>query len=114
VLIVDDDAVFRGLAARMLRGMGLRVVGEADTVAAAVVAARDLRPDAALVDVGLPDGDGFLLAHRLADLPHRPRVVLTSSNPDAAGPGDAQGSGAVGFLAKSDLPNGRLAQLLAA
>jgi DNA-binding NarL/FixJ family response regulator len=112
VLIVDDDPVFRGLAARMLAGMGLQVVGEAGTVAAGVAAAADLRPDAALVDIGLPDGDGFLLAHRLAALEHRPRVVLTSSNPDAAGPGEAQGSGAVCFLSKADLPNDLLPHLL--
>ena len=44
--------------------MGMEVVAEAGTVASAVTAAAELRPDAALVDVGLPDGDGVTLARR--------------------------------------------------
>ena len=109
VLLVDDDAGFRALARRMLEALGLVVVGEAGTVAAAMSAARALEPDAALVDVGLPDGDGVELAGALAALPWSPRVVLTSSDPDAAS------STAVGrvFVAKADLPNVPLAQLLA-
>ena len=62
VLLIDDDATFRALAIRMLEGMELSVVGEAATVEAATVAARKLRPQAALVDVALPDGSGFTLA----------------------------------------------------
>ena len=83
VLIVDDDAAFRGLAARVLAAMGLQVVGEAGTYAEGAAAAAELRPDAALVDVGLPDGDGIELAAHLVALPWRPRVVVTSSDPDA-------------------------------
>src|SRR4051812_43493701 len=56
VLLVDDDPDFRQLARTMLTGAGLVVVADAATVAAAIVAARDHRPDSALVDVGLPDG----------------------------------------------------------
>ena len=74
VLVVDDDPVFRDLARRIITACGLIVVGEACTVAAAIEAADTLRPDAALVDVGLPDGDGIALAERLAALPWRPRV----------------------------------------
>ena len=67
------------LAVRVLARMGLAVVGEAGDVAAAAAAAAELRPDAALVDVGLPDGDGIELAQQLVALPWQPRVVLTSS-----------------------------------
>ena len=62
VLIVDDDATFRALAARMLNAEGLTVVGEAADVGQGLAAAQALRPDAALVDVRLPDGDGIALA----------------------------------------------------
>ena len=83
VLVVDDDASFRELATRTLSSWGYAVVGEAGTVAEAVVRSAELRPDAVLVDIGLPDGDGFELAERLAALAWRPRIVLISSDSDA-------------------------------
>ena len=113
VLLVDDDAVFRELARRMLSATGLVVVAEAETVAAAIAAAHAVKPDAALVDVGLPDGDGIALAGELTALPWRPRVVLTSTDPDAATPEDVRRSGAGAFVAKDELPNAPLRQLLA-
>jgi DNA-binding NarL/FixJ family response regulator len=112
VLVVDDDPEFRGLAVRMLHGAGFRVIGQAATVAEASRAAAELRPDAALVDVGLPDGDGITLAHSLALLPWRPRIVLTSSDRDATTCDGARAAGAVGFIPKDDLPDGALPRLL--
>jgi DNA-binding NarL/FixJ family response regulator len=112
VLIIDDDAAFRGLAGRVLSAMGLRVVGEAGTVAAAKAAAAELRPDVALVDVGLPDGDGLALAAQLVALPWRPRVVVASSDPEATTTEAVQGFGGVGFMAKETLPDGQLATML--
>jgi DNA-binding NarL/FixJ family response regulator len=113
VLVVDDDPVFRSLARRTLIAEGLVVVGEAESVATAMAAAHALRPDAVLVDVGLPDGDGVALARALTALPWQPRVVLTSTDPDAASPDDVRASGAGAFVAKDDLPNTPLAHLLA-
>jgi DNA-binding NarL/FixJ family response regulator len=114
VLIVDDDPAFRGLAERLLRATRLEVVGEADSAAAAVSAARALEPDAALVDVNLPDRDGIALARELAALPWRPRVLLTSVDADAASVDDVRRSGATGFVHKAELPNTPLGRLLAA
>jgi DNA-binding NarL/FixJ family response regulator len=113
VLVVDDDAVFRGLAHRMLVGCGLVVAGEAATVAAAMEAAMELRPAAVLVDVGLPDGNGIALAGKLSALPWRPRVVLTSTDPDAVSADELRRSGAGAFIAKDELPNAPLHRLLA-
>jgi DNA-binding NarL/FixJ family response regulator len=112
VLLVDDDPSFRALARRMLIAAGLGVVGEADTVASATAAALELRPDTALVDVGLPDGNGIALAGELTALPWRPRVLLTSSDPDAATPEDIARSGANGFVPKAELPHAPLSRLL--
>jgi CheY-like chemotaxis protein len=112
VLVVDDDARFRGLAARTLTAHGMIVVGQAATVAEAVELVAALRPDAVLVDVGLPDGDGLTLARHLAALPWRPRIVLTSSDRDATTHEDALAAGAVGFVAKDDVPDASLARLL--
>ena len=113
VLVVDDDPVFRGLARRILTACGLSVVGEASSVADAIEAAERFRPQAALVVVGLPDGDGITLAQRLGTLAWRPRVVLTSSDPDAVTCDDLHRVGAAGFVAKDELPNAPLLQLLA-
>jgi DNA-binding NarL/FixJ family response regulator len=113
VLVVDDDPDFRVLARRVLAGYGLVVVGEAETVATAMVAAVELRPAGALVDIGLPDGDGIALARELSALPWRPRVVLTSTDPDGASDDDVRMSGAAAFIAKDELPNAPLRRLLA-
>jgi CheY-like chemotaxis protein len=114
VLVVDDDAAFRRLAVRMLLAIGLGVAGEAASVAEAIAIANDLKPDAALVDVWLPDGDGIALAGALSALPWRPRVILTSSNADAASPEDIRRSGAEEFVPKDQLPNSALRHLLEA
>jgi DNA-binding NarL/FixJ family response regulator len=112
VLVVDDDPAFRGLAVRMLAEMGFAVVGEAGSVAEAMRAAADLRPDAALVDIRLPDGDGVALARGLAALPWRPRVVLASTDRDATTAECARSAGAAGFIPKAELTDGALDGLL--
>jgi CheY-like chemotaxis protein len=112
VLVVDDDPAFRRLAQRILEAFGLAVAGEADTAASAISAAGALRPDAVLVDVGLPDGDGIALARELTALPWRPRVVLTSSNAEAATASEVRSSGAEAFVPKNELPSAALGDLL--
>lgn len=112
MLVVDDDSAFRGLAARILTAWGLVVVGEAGTMADALERAVELRPDVALVDVGLPDGDGFTLAERLVALPRSVRVVLISSDADGVSARAAVRAGARGFVAKDDLSGQELRHLL--
>jgi DNA-binding NarL/FixJ family response regulator len=112
VLVVDDDAEFRKLAMRLLTASGLTVVGEADSVAAALADAGRLKPSAFLVDVELPDGDGLTLARALAALPWRPRVVLTSIDGDITTSDEARNAGALAFVNKADLPNAPVARLL--
>jgi DNA-binding response OmpR family regulator len=111
VLIVDDDPDFRRLVRSMLLVSGFSVIGEAECVSAALHAAAKLRPDAALVDIGLPDGDGIDLACELAALPWAPRVILTSSDPGMVdGRDDLEGY--LLFLPKEDLPTAPLLQLM--
>jgi CheY-like chemotaxis protein len=112
VLVVDDDAAFRDLARRVLTGWGHVVVGEAGTVAEALECATQVRPQAALVDVGLPDGDGFALAEQLAALPWAVRVVLISADADSAAVRAARRAGACGFLGKDQLSSQALRHLL--
>jgi DNA-binding NarL/FixJ family response regulator len=113
VLVVDDDAAFRGLARRMLTAAGLSVIGEADTVEAAREAATTLKPDAALIDIGLPDGNGACLAAELEAMPWRPRILLTSIDPDAASLIGQRATRASVFVPKNELPNAPLRELLA-
>jgi two-component system nitrate/nitrite response regulator NarL len=105
VLLIDDDPGFRKLARRMLSTGGLDVVGEAGDAGTGTAAAVRLRPDAILVDVGLPDRDGLALAGELAALPWGPRVVLMSADPDAISNAAAMRRGACGFIPKHDLPD---------
>jgi CheY-like chemotaxis protein len=112
VLVVDDDPAFRRLACRIIRDMGLTVAGEAGTIAAAL-AATDTHFDAALVDIGLPDGDGTTLAVQLVALPWRPRVVLTSTDLEAMTADAARSVGAVGFVPKAELADSSLRRMLA-
>ena len=112
VLVVDDDPEFRKLAGRLIAASGLAVVGEADSVAAALAAAVRSEASAALVDVELPDGDGIALARELAALPWNPRVVLTSIDAEITTNEAARRAGARAFVHKADLPNAALSQLL--
>jgi len=114
VLVVDDDPAFRELAARVLTGWDHLVVGEAGTVAEALQRASELRPDAALVDIGLPDGDGFALTDRLVRLPWALHVVLISADTDPATARAARRAGASGFVAKDELSGHALRHLLEA
>ena len=111
VLLVDDDAAFRGLAARILASWGHRVV-EAGTVAEALARAADRRPDVAVVDIGLPDGDGFTLTRDLVAPPFGLYVVLISTDSAAGNASTARRAGAQGFVPKDELLTGDLRRML--
>jgi CheY-like chemotaxis protein len=112
VLIVDDHADFRSSARLMLEADGFRVVGEAADAAGAIVQARQLRPNVVLLDVQLPDADGFAVAERIATWLEPPTVILISTR-DAASYGQrVAGSPARGFIAKADLTGDALTELL--
>jgi len=103
VLIVDDDARFRALARALLEASGYAVAGEAADGAEALAAVSQLGPDAALVDVQLPDTDGLALAQRLTDQDHGLRIVLTSTDPTLVAPGMLAESRALAFVPKDQL-----------
>ena len=79
VLIVDDHPSFRMTARALLEAEGYEVVGEAPDGASAIEEAKRLRPDVMLLDVQLPDMDGFAVAEALCRNGWSPAVVLTSS-----------------------------------
>ena len=104
VVIVDDFAGFRRSARALLEDDGFDVVGEA--------ADGRLRPAVVLLDVQLPDLDGFEVAARLASASDPPIVVLVSTRDAGAYTARLAASPARGFIAKAELSGERLAALL--
>jgi two-component system, chemotaxis family, chemotaxis protein CheY len=110
VLIVDDAACFRSVARALLERRGYEVAGEARSVATALVAFERLRPDAALIDIHLPDGNGFDLAARLTAADPRLAVLMTSVAFEETFYVFADASGARGFVPKPVLGQADLEQ----
>jgi DNA-binding NarL/FixJ family response regulator len=112
VLIVDDHPSFRATARALLAAEGFEIVGEAEDGASALAAAARLRPDVVLLDVQLPDLDGFQVAARLTSNGTGPAVVLTSSRDGSDFGPLVERSGARGFVPKAELSGAAIAALL--
>jgi DNA-binding NarL/FixJ family response regulator len=112
VLIVDDHADFRTFARTLLQNDGFDVVGEAADGESALAAARDLKPRLVLLDVQLPDIDGFIVCERLADDGDAPVVVLTSSREPSSYRRRLDASSAAGFVPKDELTGAALTALM--
>jgi len=117
VLIADDHPSFRASARAILEADGFDVVGEAENGHEALERTRALAPDVLLLDVQLPDMDGFTVCSELCwselgSNGRRPAVVLVSSR-DASDYGSLiEQSGARGFIAKAELTGLALADLI--
>ena len=112
VVIVDDSLDFLSSASGLLTDEGFVVLGCVVDAATALDEVRRLRPSVVLVDIQLPDVDGFQLAEALALIEPRPAVVLTSSR-DPRAYGEALRRAPVrGFIAKEELSGDALAALV--
>jgi DNA-binding NarL/FixJ family response regulator len=109
LLIVDDHAGFRAFARALLEAEGFVVVGEAETGEAALRAAEAFRPEIVLVDIVLPDFDGFALCALLTAGVKPPVVVLTSSRDASTYRRRLGASRARGFIPKSRLTGAAIA-----
>jgi CheY-like chemotaxis protein len=113
VLIVDDHAGFRGFARAMLDAEGFEVIGEAGDGETAVRAVHLLVPDLVLLDVALPDIDGFEVCERVSSLDGTgPQVVLTSSRDASTFGSRLAASAALGFIPKADLTGPALSAVI--
>jgi CheY-like chemotaxis protein len=112
VLVVDDHAGFRARARMLLEAEGYEVVAEAGDGASAVTEVRRLRPDVVLLDVQLPDLDGFDVAARITGGEDAPIVLLTSSRDWSDSPDLIARSGARGFVRKDELSGEALGSLI--
>lgn len=112
VLIVDDHAGFRRCARALLATERFEVVGEAQDAASAVALAAATAPDLVLLDIQLPDEDGFEVAARLLEHDAHVRIVLVSSRARSDYGPLVDRSGAVGFVSKDELSVEILERLL--
>jgi DNA-binding NarL/FixJ family response regulator len=112
LLIVDDHPGFRSLARRLLEAGGFEVVGEAADGHAAITGARMLQPDVTLLDIQLPDIDGFEVAARLRDGGAGPAVVLISTRDRTDYGPRVDRCGARGFIPKAELSGAAVHALL--
>ena len=113
MLIVDDHAAFRSAARELLAAEGYDVVGEAADGASALAAVRELQPDVVLLDVQLPDLNGFEVAKALAEERTAPAIVFISSRPPSTFQWRLAADAGWRFIAKSDLSGEALAAALA-
>jgi DNA-binding NarL/FixJ family response regulator len=112
LLIVDDHAGFRSFARALLEAQGYAVVGEAADGISAIAAARRLRPAIVLLDIALPDIDGFTVCeHITAGDGEQPLVVFTSSRDESSYLDQLARSRAKGFIPKNDISAATLAEL---
>jgi DNA-binding NarL/FixJ family response regulator len=112
VLIVDDHEGFRERARALLESEGFEVVAEAADGAGALACAVETGPDVVVLDVQLPDLDGFEVTRRLREGDPAPAIVLVSSR-DASDYGDQIAScGCCGFVPKGELSGDALRAVL--
>ena len=112
VLIVDDHEGFRARARRVLEGAGYTVLDDAVDGGAGVAAAIEASPDLVLLDVQLPDIDGFEVTRQLRQAGNSSEVVLTSSRDSSDFGSLIESSDARGFVPKAELSAESLAALL--
>jgi CheY-like chemotaxis protein len=113
VLIVDDNSAFRAAARQLLERGAFVVVAEAGDGVEGLRAAKEHTPDLAILDVQLPDLDGFELTERLGALELAPEVILTSSLDGTDFGALVASSSALGFIPKAELSARAIEALLA-
>jgi DNA-binding NarL/FixJ family response regulator len=112
LVLVDDHAGFRQVVRAMLTAAGWQVVGESSTGAAVPDMVMRLAPDLVLLDVVLPDTDGFAVAERLAAAGCGSAVVLISGHDRSDFGGRVRAAPVRGFLPKEMISGQALARLL--
>jgi DNA-binding NarL/FixJ family response regulator len=110
---VDDHDDFRAAARAVLEADGYKIVAEAGDGDSGVRLAEELCPSLVLLDIGLPDQDGFAVADLLARMADPPDVVLISSRERAAYGRRIDAAPVRGFLSKRQLSGRALTDLLA-
>jgi two-component system, NarL family, response regulator NreC len=104
ILIADDHGLVRRGIREVLRSRrGWRVVGEAANGREAIAMAMELKPDVAVVDVGMPEPDGIEVARQIRESVPRTKILMLTMNESQYTIRRALDAGAQGYLLKSDL-----------
>jgi DNA-binding NarL/FixJ family response regulator len=102
VLLVDDFDNFRKFIVLTLQLCpDIEVVGEAATGAEAMAAAELLEPDLVLLDISLPDINGFEVANRIRQVSPDSRIIFVTANNCRVIALAAVSEGAMGFVSKN-------------
>ena len=112
VVIADDHPQFRSATRLMLESAGYDVIGEASDAEEAVAECHRLHPDLLILDVQLPDYDGFAVADELSHDTDAPTIVLVS-NREASDYGTLIDDAKIaGFISKIDFSEPALRALI--
>jgi DNA-binding NarL/FixJ family response regulator len=104
ILIADDHGLVRRGARAILHSRnGWRVVGEAANGREAVEKAIELKPDVAVVDIGMPDMDGIEVTRQIRSAVPNTKVLMLTMHDSDRMVRRALDAGALGYLLKSDL-----------
>lgn len=102
VLVVDDHPVIRLAVKVVLEKHGMRVVGEADNGLDAVRLVRELTPQVVILDIGIPNLDGFSAITRIKALNVRSEILILTSQPADSACRRCIQLGARGFVNKEE------------
>lgn len=106
ILIVDDHPIVReGLAMHLGQQADMEVCGEAEDVAGAMVLLATVKPDLAIIDIALADGNGLDLVRRITERNDSMRVLVWSMYPEQLFAERALRAGAMGYMNKSEATN---------
>jgi DNA-binding NarL/FixJ family response regulator len=102
-LLVDDSPEFLGAAARFLAtDPQIEIVGSALSARQAIEEAARLQPDLVLMDVAMPEMNGFAATRHIKGRPNPPRIIVLTLYDNEEYRAQAKAAGADGFVAKSE------------
>jgi DNA-binding NarL/FixJ family response regulator len=114
VVVEDHHLVRQGIIKLLESANDLDVVGEADEGAQAISLAKSLRPDVMILDLTMPQVDGFQTLAEIRKLELRPQIVILSMHADPGMIRQALQGGAVGYVIKQSVADELIAAVRAA
>jgi two-component system chemotaxis response regulator CheY len=108
VLIIDDSAFLRDILTDILEKHGFTVLGAATDGETGIALFNKLKPDAILLDIGLPDIDGIQVARKITEMDYNAKIVMCSARGQLHTILESLKAGASHFVVKPFLPEAML------